>query len=247
MERHDMNKENSKQIECLKALRKYTGFNQREMAEKLGIPLRTWEDWESGRRSMPDYNLRMMSYYIKMKCKPKETNKHSVNVIRDEQGNPIIIINDIRFMGRQGIDWKAVEELLWEYVGKEYEIIETADIVYVSDDFPDELKGSIDTVRLRGAQAKAKANASTQIPMQLKYATNKRWQENFKEKHGTDAQYGWYRFTARFALPVYSNNGELERYNIFRIEMLVRHASDNKLYLYDMVNVKKETGTPSRP
>ena len=63
-----MNKDNSKQIECLKALREYTGFNQREMAEKLGIPLRTWEDWESGRRYMPDYNLRMMSYYIKMKC-----------------------------------------------------------------------------------------------------------------------------------------------------------------------------------
>ena len=29
-------------------------------------------------------------------------------------------------------------------------------------------------------------------------------------------------------------------------EMLVRHASDGKLYLYDMVNIKKETGTPPR-
>ena len=29
-------------------------------------------------------------------------------------------------------------------------------------------------------------------------------------------------------------------------EMLVRHASDGKLYLYDMVNIKKETGTPLR-
>ena len=80
----------------------------------------------------------------------------------------------------------------------------------------------------------------------LKYATNKRWQENFKTTHGADAKYGWYRFTSRFALPVYSENGSLERYNIFRIEMLIRHASDDKLYLYDMVNVKKETGTPSQ-
>ena len=54
-------------------------------------------------------------------------------------------------------------------------------------------------------------------------------------------------FTTRFALPVYDNDELLIRYNIFRIEMLVRHASDGKLYLYDMVNVKKETGTPSRP
>ena len=62
--------------------------------------------------------------------------------------------------------------------------------------------------------------------------------------NNTDAKYGWYRFTSRFALPVYDENNLLERYNIFRIEMLIRHASDDKLYLYDMVNVKKEAGTP---
>ena len=67
--------------------------------------------------------------------------------------------------------------------------------------------------------------------------------ENMKTKHGTDAQYGWYRYTSRFALPVYDDSGELSRFNIFRIEMLVRHASDDKLYLYDMVNVKKEKET----
>ena len=59
-----------------------------------------------------------------------------------------------------------------------------------------------------------------------------------------DAKYGWYRFTSRFALPIYLDNGEIERINIFRIEMLVRHASDNNLYLYDLVNIKKETSTP---
>ena len=32
-------------------------------------------------------------------------------------------------------------------------------------------------------------------------------------------------------------------YSIYRIEMLVRHASDNKMYLYDMVNTKKEKET----
>ena len=67
----------------------------------------------------------------------------------------------------------------------------------------------------------------------------------FKGKHNVDAKYGWYRFTTRFALPVYdSNTGELERFNIFRIEMLIRHATDGNLYLYDMVNIKKETSTP---
>ena len=51
--------------------------------------------------------------------------------------------------------------------------------------------------------------------------------------------------TKRFALPVYnSNTDELERFNVFRIEMLIRHAADGNLYLYDMVNIKKETSTP---
>ena len=66
-------------------------------------------------------------------------------------------------------------------------------------------------------------------------ATNRRWQENYKGK------YSWYRFTTRFALPVYeSDAGEFERFNVFRIEMLIRHATDGILYLYDMVNIKKK-------
>lgn len=236
------------QIDRLKQLRKYAGLNQREMSEKLGIPLRTWEDWESGRRTMPEYTLRMMSYYVKILFHSvNKNNSNKVNVIRDEHGRAIIIINDIRFVGRQSIDWKDVEEYLWQYVDESFEILETADVVFIGNDFPSELKGSKNTMRLKGAQAKAKANATTQIPLLLKYAANKRWQENYKEKHGIDAKYGWYRFTSRFALPVYLNDGSLERYNVFRIEMLVRHASDDKLYLYDMVNTKKEkeTGTPS--
>ncbi len=31
------------------------------------------------------------------------------------------------------------------------------------------------------------------------------------------------------------------------IEMLIRHAADGNLYLYDMVNIKKETSTPLEP
>lgn len=75
-----------------------------------------------------------------------------------------------------------------------------------------------------GSNAKAKANAVSGLPYMIQFATNKRWQENYKEKHGVDAAYGWYRFTTRFALPIYSDNGELVRYNVHRIEILIRHA-----------------------
>ena len=43
-------------------------------------------------------------------------------------------------------------------------------------------------------------------------------------------------------LPVYSN-GEIERYTVFNVIMVIRHAKDGKMYLYDIMNIKKETST----
>ena len=46
---------------------------------------------------------------------------------------------------------------------------------------------------------------------------------------------------SRFALPVFDSSGEIERYNIFQVVMIVRHAEDGKMFLYDMMDIKKET------
>ncbi|WP_026652929.1 hypothetical protein [Butyrivibrio proteoclasticus] len=167
-----------------------------------------------------------------------------VSIIKDPEGQSIVIVNDIIFKGRRGIDWQNVQGYLKKYIGQSYEVLETSDVIYIGSDFPEELKGSEDTKRTRGGNAKAKANATTVIPFLIENATNKRWQDNYKSKHGYDAKYGWYRFTTRFALPLYDEKNELIGYNVYRIEMLIRHASDGKLYLYDMVNTKKETSTP---
>ena len=93
--------------------------------------------------------------------------------------------------------------------------------------------------------AKAKANASQAIPELIRIATNPKHSDNTKEKHKQDAKYGWYRYDVRFALPVYNDkSGEIERYNIYKSVMLVRHAEDGKKYLYDFFTVKKETSSP---
>ena len=42
--------------------RKATGMNRREFCEYFGIPYRTVQDWEAGKRSMPDYLFRLMKY-----------------------------------------------------------------------------------------------------------------------------------------------------------------------------------------
>ena len=64
----------------------------------------------------------------------------------------------------------------------------------------------------------------------------------YKEKY-PDAMYGWYRYSSRFALPVFGEDGEITRYNVFNVIMIIRHARDGKKYLYDIINIKKETST----
>lgn len=55
---------------------------------------------------------------------------------------------------------------------------------------------------------------------------------------------GYPNWNADLPMPVYGSDEEVEKYNVFRVEMLIRHAEDGKMYLYDLVNIKKETSTP---
>lgn len=167
-----------------------------------------------------------------------------INIIEDLEGKKIVIIQDIRFKGKRKIDWDEVEQYLKEYVGKYYEIAETAERIYIGSEFPDEYTGSQDTARLKGTLAKAKANATQGIPELIQIATNKTSSPNYEKKHEKNAKYGWYRYDSRLALPVYNDVGKVERYNIFVVRMLVRHAENGKKYLYDFLRIKKETSTP---
>lgn len=170
--------------------------------------------------------------------------QRNVNIIKDLNGNNIVLINDIRFKGKRKINWKDVEVYLRKYIGEFYEIAETGEVVYIGKDLADEYSGSEDTARLRGAAAKAKANAVQGIPELIQIAENRTYKENLSVKHKNDAKYGWYRYDSRFALPIYDDFGELERFNVFHARMLIRHDIDGKRYLYDIVNIKKETSTP---
>ncbi|MBD5452833.1 MAG: hypothetical protein HDR30_00705 [Lachnospiraceae bacterium] len=164
----------------------------------------------------------------------------NVKVITDLDGNKIVVVNDIIFKGKRNVNWKDVEEYLKKYVGEFYEIADTKEIIYIGSDLPDEYANSNYTHRLKGASAKAKANAAQGLPEMIEIATGKQFEENRKEKHNKDAQYGWYRYESRFALPVLNENGEVERYNVFHVLMLMRHAKDDKIYLYDIMEIKKE-------
>ena len=50
----------------IRELREKTGMSRKDFCEYFGIPVRTMEDWEHGRRSMPEYLLRLMAYKVEM-------------------------------------------------------------------------------------------------------------------------------------------------------------------------------------
>ena len=111
-----------------------------------------------------------------------------------------------------------MECYLKQYVGEFFKIEDSNKIIYIGSDLPDEYTHSKYTKVLKGANAKAKANAAQGIPELLKIATNELHEENRKEKHEKNAKYG-------------------------------------EMYLYDIMNIKKETsnllvqihGIPVRP
>lgn len=168
----------------------------------------------------------------------------NVSIITDAEGNQVVVINDLRFKRNKKVDWNVVESYLKEYIGACTEIFDTNEMIYIGSDFPDEYSHSKDTKVLRGPNEYAKANASVAIKELIQIASNKMFSENYKDKHNNKAKFGWYRYDTRFAIPKYNNDGELAGYNVFKGRLVIRHAKDGKMYLYDVLRIKKETSEP---
>ncbi len=168
----------------------------------------------------------------------------NTNIIVNSKGQKIVQINNVIFLGKQNIDWKLVEQYAKKYINEAYTVSGDGECINIGNDFPDEFSHSKDTERLRGGSAKAKANAIQGLPELIEISGNRRYKENYGQKHKENAKYGWYRYDARFSLPVYEND-KIERFNVYLVTMLVRHAANHKKYLYDVVNIKKETEYPA--
>ena len=57
----------------IKEARLNAGFTQKEVSDLLGIPLRTIENWETGKRKCPDYVERLVVDKLIDLCKEKGT------------------------------------------------------------------------------------------------------------------------------------------------------------------------------
>ena len=49
----------------IRRLREQTGMTRKDFSIHIGIPLRTIEDWEAGRRRLPEYIPRLIDYQLK--------------------------------------------------------------------------------------------------------------------------------------------------------------------------------------
>lgn len=49
----------------IRELRESIGLTRKDFSEHIGIPVRTLEDWEAGRRTPPEYIPRLISYQLK--------------------------------------------------------------------------------------------------------------------------------------------------------------------------------------
>ena len=59
----------------IRELRESVGENRTEFSKHTGIPVRTIEDWESGRRTPPEYIPRLIAYQLEYEKLVKKSKK----------------------------------------------------------------------------------------------------------------------------------------------------------------------------
>ena len=63
----------------IRGLREQTGMTRKDLSIHIGIPLRTIEDWEAGRRRPPEYIPRLIEYQLKYEELIKRKQKEEQN------------------------------------------------------------------------------------------------------------------------------------------------------------------------
>lgn len=137
----------------------------------------------------------------------------------------------------------AAEKYLKALVNTEHPfstILVDAQPVYIGKDLPGEYRSSEYTKSMEAKLRPVKMQAATNLDEMLLLAENGEWRENVKDKHKSDAQNGWYRYDARFAVPIMNEKKAVDHYTVYGGTLLIRNDADGKSYLYDLVDIKKE-------
>lgn len=161
---------------------------------------------------------------------------------REIDGQPIAWIENSGLSSKDLRNYKKVAEYIGQHIGEVYTIIESGQRVYIGEDLPREYTQSEYTKRLlkqNPSTLNAKKRAVDALGDMIEIASGRRW-ERTKHTHSKDAKYGMYRYNSRFAFAAKDAAGGVN-VHAYDVELLIRNASDGKKYLYDIVNIKKNT------
>ena len=64
IDKNNAGAERRKMAYAFKMIREMSGMNRKDFSVWLGIPYRTMQEWELGRRVMPEYVLRLIAYKV---------------------------------------------------------------------------------------------------------------------------------------------------------------------------------------
>lgn len=162
--------------------------------------------------------------------------------VREVGGQQIAWIENSGLSNKDLHDHKKIAEYIGRHIGEVYTIVESGQRVYIGEDLPAEYTQSEYTKHLlqnSPATLKAKNRAPGALGDMIEIASGRRW-EKTKHTHNKDAKFGMYRYNSRFAFAVNGSNGT-PNVHAYDVELLIRNASDGKKYLYDIVNIKKNT------
>ena len=187
---------------------------------------------------------------LSMTASAEQANKNTAQTdgaarysLKHVNGKNVVWIDESSLTNKELNNHKAVAEFIAQHIGEVYTIIESGQRVYIGKDLPGEYTHSAytDSLRKRNPRAlKAKNKAASELGLLIETATNRRW-EKTRHPHSKDAKYGMYRYDASIAFPVKAVDGTAVDVRAYDAELLIRNASDGKKYLYDVVNVKRNT------
>lgn len=152
----------------------------------------------------------------------------------DDDGNPVVLIDQDIFAGHEGESRsKVIRDFLRQHIGEYYTIIESGQRVYLGKDLPDEYTRSKYTQSANKTVKYVKGQAAQNLGELIQYAYNARSEAaRHAEKHKRDAKYGFNRYSAVFAIQNFQN--------LYTADLVIRNDADGKSYLYDVVNIHKK-------
>ena len=164
--------------------------------------------------------------------------KYSI-VESKKDGNIFVLIEENVFDAMMPDDkaYEYIKEFIAAEIGNNYKIFGEEKPVFIGKDLPNEFTQSEYTRQIKSKRLdllNAKNQVANNLDEALYISSFIEWGANRKKKHKHDAKYGFYKYSTTFGI-----KQKNDRVRLFKANMLIRHAEDGNMYLYDVVDIKK--------